>query len=76
MTAHRRENHEAMPGICEAVAEIVALPSRPQVLWPVHPSPMVEPVVRKRLGNVPGVRLSPRSTTPTWCRRSGAAASS
>jgi UDP-N-acetylglucosamine 2-epimerase len=57
MTAHRRENHEAMPGICEAVAEIVALPSRPQVLWPVHPSPMVEPVVRARLGDVPGVRL-------------------
>ncbi len=57
MTAHRRENHEAMPGICEAIAEIVALPSKPQVLWPVHPSPMVEPIVRKRLGNVPGVRL-------------------
>jgi UDP-N-acetylglucosamine 2-epimerase (non-hydrolysing) len=57
MTAHRRENHEAMPGICDAVAEIVALPSRPQVLWPVHPSPMVEPVVRERLGGVAGVRL-------------------
>jgi len=57
MTAHRRENHEAMAGICEAIAEIVALPSKPQVLWPVHPSPMVEPVVRKRLGNVAGVRL-------------------
>ncbi|MGH7329587.1 MAG: non-hydrolyzing UDP-N-acetylglucosamine 2-epimerase, partial [Polyangiaceae bacterium] len=41
MTAHRRENHAAMPAICDAVAEIVALPSRPQVLWPVHPSPMV-----------------------------------
>lgn len=57
VTAHRRENHAAMPGICEAVAEIVALPSRPQVLWPVHPSPMVEPVVKKRLGNVASVRL-------------------
>ncbi|HTX04047.1 MAG TPA: UDP-N-acetylglucosamine 2-epimerase (non-hydrolyzing) [Candidatus Acidoferrales bacterium] len=57
MTAHRRENHEAMTGICEAVAQIVGLPSRPQVLWPVHPSPMVEPIVRARLGDVPGVRL-------------------
>lgn len=57
MTAHRRENHEAMAGICEAVAELVALPSGPQVLWPVHPSPMVEPVVRKRLEGVAGVRL-------------------
>lgn len=57
MTAHRRENHEAMAGICDAVAEILALPTRPQVLWPVHPSPMVEPVVRKRLEGVAGVRL-------------------
>jgi len=57
MTAHRRENHEAMSGICEAVAQIVALPARPQVLWPVHPSPMVEPVVRSRLEGTPGVRL-------------------
>jgi UDP-N-acetylglucosamine 2-epimerase (non-hydrolysing) len=57
MTAHRRENHEAMAGICDAVAEIVTLPSRPQILWPVHPSPMVEPVVRKRLEGVDGVRL-------------------
>lgn len=59
MTAHRRENHAAMPAICEAVAEIVALPARPQVLWPVHPSPMVEPVAYGRLGNLPGVRLVP-----------------
>lgn len=57
MTAHRRENHEAMAGICDAVAQIVALPSRPQVLWPVHPSPMVAPVVRARLDGVSGVRL-------------------
>ncbi|MBV8602133.1 MAG: UDP-N-acetylglucosamine 2-epimerase (non-hydrolyzing), partial [Candidatus Eremiobacteraeota bacterium] len=57
MTAHRRENHEAMPGICEAVARIVELPERPQVLWPVHPSPMVAPVARARLRGVKGVRL-------------------
>jgi len=57
MTAHRRENHAAMPAICDAVAQIVRLPAHPQVLWPVHPSPMVEPVARARLGDVPGVRL-------------------
>lgn len=57
MTAHRRENHESMPAICEAVARIVALPQRPQILWPVHPSPAVSPVAHKRLGNVEGVRL-------------------
>lgn len=57
VTAHRRENHAAMAGICEAIARIVRLPSRPQVLWPVHPSPMVEPVVRGRLAAVEGVRL-------------------
>jgi UDP-N-acetylglucosamine 2-epimerase (non-hydrolysing) len=59
MTAHRRENHAAMPAICDAVARIVALPSQPQVLWPVHPSPMVAPVVYGRLGGTPGVRLVP-----------------
>ena len=58
VTAHRRENHAAMPGICEAIAAVVRLPSRPQVLWPVHPSPMVEPVVRRILGGLPGVRLT------------------
>ncbi|MGH7683054.1 MAG: non-hydrolyzing UDP-N-acetylglucosamine 2-epimerase [Vulcanimicrobiaceae bacterium] len=58
VTAHRRENHGAMAGICEAIARIVSLPARPQILWPVHPSPMVEPVVRARLGMVEGVRLT------------------
>jgi UDP-N-acetylglucosamine 2-epimerase (non-hydrolysing) len=57
MTAHRRENHPYMEGICEAVARIVALPQRPQVLWPVHPSPMVAPVAHRRLGTVADVRL-------------------
>jgi len=57
VTAHRRENHEQIGEIARAVATIVALPERPQVLWPVHPSPMVEPVVRAVLGATPGVRL-------------------
>ncbi len=57
VTAHRRENHERMGDICAAVAEIVGSPSRPQVLWPVHPSPHVGPIVRARLRDVPGIAL-------------------
>jgi UDP-N-acetylglucosamine 2-epimerase (non-hydrolysing) len=57
VTAHRRENHSAMPEICAAIAELAALPEAPQIIWPVHPSPMVEPVVRALLGDVEGVQL-------------------
>ena len=57
VTAHRRENHEAMRGICEALAEIAALPQRPQILWPVHPSPKVAPVAHAVLDGVAGVKL-------------------
>ncbi len=57
VTAHRRENHAKMPEICDALAEIAALPERPQILFPVHPSPHVGPVVRARLGAIPGVAL-------------------
>lgn len=57
VTAHRRENHERMAQICEALSEIARRPERPQILLPVHPSPRVEPVVRRLLGDVPGVRI-------------------
>jgi len=57
VTAHRRENHEKMREICEALAEIAALPQRPQILWPVHPSPRVAPVAHEVLGGVAGVKL-------------------
>jgi UDP-N-acetylglucosamine 2-epimerase (non-hydrolysing) len=59
VTAHRRENHERMGEICEALAQIASLPERPVILWPVHPSPMVAPVAHARLDSVPGVRLVP-----------------
>ena len=58
VTAHRRENHEAMPAIAQAVKAIAAFPERPQIIWPVHPSPQVEPVVRGALTGVPGIRLT------------------
>lgn len=57
VTAHRRENHEHMREMCEAMREIVHLPQRPQILWPVHPSPRVRPVAYAVLGNEPGVVL-------------------
>lgn len=58
VTAHRRENHEAMREIALALAEIAALPERPQLLWPLHPSPMVAPVARAVLDGVEGVALT------------------
>jgi UDP-N-acetylglucosamine 2-epimerase (non-hydrolysing) len=58
VTAHRRENHEKMREICEALAEIAAFPQRPQILWPVHPSPRVAPIAHEILGGVAGVKLT------------------
>jgi UDP-N-acetylglucosamine 2-epimerase (non-hydrolysing) len=58
VTAHRRENHEKMREICEALADIAAFPQRPQILWPVHPSPRVAPVAHAILDGVPGVKLT------------------
>jgi UDP-N-acetylglucosamine 2-epimerase (non-hydrolysing) len=57
VTAHRRENHAHMREICEALREIAELPTRPQLYWPVHPSPRVAPIAQAVLGGVPGVVL-------------------
>jgi UDP-N-acetylglucosamine 2-epimerase (non-hydrolysing) len=57
VTAHRRENHAHMREMCEAMRDIVQLPQRPQILWPVHPSPHVRPVAYAVLGAEPGVVL-------------------
>ncbi|MDQ2991308.1 MAG: UDP-N-acetylglucosamine 2-epimerase (non-hydrolyzing) [Candidatus Eremiobacteraeota bacterium] len=57
VTAHRRENHPYMREMCEAMREIASHPSRPQLYWPVHPSPHVAPIAREVLGDVPGVLL-------------------
>jgi UDP-N-acetylglucosamine 2-epimerase (non-hydrolysing) len=57
VTAHRRENHDVMRGICGALAEISRLPQAPQILWPVHPSPKVSPVAHEVLDGLSGVRL-------------------
>jgi len=57
ITAHRRENHAHMPEMCEAMREIAEMPMRPQLYWPVHPSPRVAPVAHEILDGVPGVVL-------------------
>jgi UDP-N-acetylglucosamine 2-epimerase (non-hydrolysing) len=57
VTAHRRENHEHMREIALALREIAELPARPQLYWPVHPSPRVAPLAHELLDGVPGVML-------------------
>jgi UDP-N-acetylglucosamine 2-epimerase (non-hydrolysing) len=58
VTAHRRENHPHMREMCEAMRDIVHQPMRPQILWPVHPSPRVRPVAYAVLGTQDGVVLA------------------
>jgi UDP-N-acetylglucosamine 2-epimerase (non-hydrolysing) len=58
VTAHRRENHAFMPDIARAIATIAAFPESPQILWPVHPSPQVGPVIHGLLDGVAGIRLT------------------
>ncbi|MGA8532954.1 MAG: UDP-N-acetylglucosamine 2-epimerase (non-hydrolyzing), partial [Candidatus Tumulicola sp.] len=57
VTAHRRENHEYMREMAEAMRQIALMPMRPQLYWPVHPSPRVSPVAHAVLDGVPGVVL-------------------
>ncbi|MDQ2865137.1 MAG: UDP-N-acetylglucosamine 2-epimerase (non-hydrolyzing) [Candidatus Eremiobacteraeota bacterium] len=57
VTAHRRENHPFMRAMCEAMRDISELPSRPQIYWPVHPSPHVLPIATEVLAGVPGIVL-------------------
>lgn len=58
VTAHRRENHAAMAAIAGAVRAIAAFPERPQILWPLHPSPQVGAVIRPILAGIEGIRLT------------------
>ena len=57
VTAHRRENRPYIRDICAALREIAELPCRPQIYWPVHPSPHVRPIAHEMLDDVPGVVL-------------------
>lgn len=57
VTAHRRENHAHMEEMAQAMREIVQLPQKPQIYWPVHPSPRVRPIANEILAMQPGVVL-------------------
>jgi UDP-N-acetylglucosamine 2-epimerase (non-hydrolysing) len=57
VTAHRRENHAHMRDICAALREVSGFDYRPQIYWPVHPSPRVRPIAHEVLEGVPGVVL-------------------
>ncbi len=59
LTAHRRENHSNMRNMCLAFRDIANLPQRPQIVWPVHPSPHVYPIAHEILGGVDGILLTP-----------------
>ncbi len=57
VTSHRRENFGAgIVTICEAVESLAARPDV-QVVWPVHPNPQVQSVVRSRLGQLQNISL-------------------
>lgn len=51
ITAHRRENlGEPIRMICEAVEELAERHPDVRFLWPLHPNPTVQSIVRSRLG--------------------------
>lgn len=58
ITAHRRENHPNMRDMCLAFRDIANLQPRPQIVWPVHPSPHVYPIAHEILDGVDGVLLT------------------
>jgi UDP-N-acetylglucosamine 2-epimerase (non-hydrolysing) len=57
VTAHRRENHGYIGDICAALRDIAGFDSRPQIYWPVHPSPRVRTIAHEMLADVPGIVL-------------------
>ena len=58
VTAHRRENHgQPMHDICAAVRDLAERHGDVEVVFPVHPSPAVQGVVRAELGGLPRVHL-------------------
>jgi len=59
VTSHRRENHgEPLRRICRAVSELVVRHPDVQVVWPVHPSPVVSTDVHDCLGRRERIHLT------------------
>lgn len=58
VTAHRRENHgEPLERICRAVARLTERYLDVQVIWPVHPNPLVFETVHRLLADKPNIHL-------------------
>ncbi len=58
MTCHRRENYgEPMEDIFAAVRDIVHKFDDVEVIYPVHPSPVVQEAAERNLKDVPGIHL-------------------
>ena len=58
VTAHRRENFgEPLRQICAAIERLHHRFPDVEFLWPVHPNPSIQPVVRSLLSHLPRVRL-------------------
>jgi UDP-N-acetylglucosamine 2-epimerase (non-hydrolysing) len=58
VTVHRRENHgEPLRRIRDGIRRIHDAHPDVEFVWPVHPNPAVEPVVRAELADLPRVRV-------------------
>jgi UDP-N-acetylglucosamine 2-epimerase (non-hydrolysing) len=58
VTAHRRDSFgDPIRQVCQAVHELCDRHADIEVLWPVHPNPMVRPVVESIVGGHPRVHL-------------------
>ena len=58
VTTHRRENFGKLEEICQALRKISEKNKNVQILLPVHPNPQVSSVIKKMLGNCPGIQLT------------------
>lgn len=66
ITLHRRESHgKTLTGMCRAIKKIAEKQSI-QVLFPVHPNPMVRTVVEAELSGYSGVILVPPLSYPAF----------
>lgn len=67
VTAHRRENWgEGIENICKAIMEIVEKNKNVEVIYLVHPNPIVKKTTEKFLKNIQNVHLlSPLNTNET-----------
>lgn len=58
-TSHRRENIPAgVDAVCDLALEISRRPEPHFVIWPVHPNPEVDEIVRTKLKNKPRIKLT------------------